>query len=297
MAGEEWTIDRSASNATSGSAHPNYFVAIPSSEAETPVAPAVIRRSPDESLVDAALKTGTGEGEYLALAAGERLELCEGLHLAESARQAIFVGCGEMVVMDHIHALRKHHFRLPGATDDGTRRTVTSVIASIIHRKPIGFRSLGNRFLIFLDKDNEMIGRLDCSVDYGHNSSGTWEFNTLELERMCTAVGVSFRVERYETAQEFLAKRPEWVPPEIEFEADHLRTERVREWGLAVAIALPIAAGLSVLGSFLIFVGPVGWFVGMLEGIGVILAVALTIWGHSKWRMKRSLRQTANPTI
>jgi hypothetical protein len=80
-------------------------------------------------------------------------------------------------------------------------------------------------------------------------------------------------------------------PPELEFEVNHLHTERVREWGLALSYGLPIAVGAGLGGSFLLFIGPVRWFVAALEIIGIVVAMVLTVWGHSKWRLKRSLRK------
>ena len=59
-----------------------------------------------ETPAEAAAKTGIPDGSYLGLGAGERLELCESLQLAEKSRQSIFVGCGEMVVHDWVHG---HH--------------------------------------------------------------------------------------------------------------------------------------------------------------------------------------------
>jgi hypothetical protein len=275
--GEERPLNQSTGNAASRVSQPAWEPAP--------------RSLASESLVEDVLRSGIPDGQYLAVAAGERLEMCEGLHLAERARQAIFVGCGEMVVIDHVHSHHNRHFRLPSAAGDASRPVVASVVVSVIHQKPIGWKSLGTHLLFFLGNDNRLLGCLDNSVDYGSNSSGTWEFNTEELKALCRSVGVSFHVEVFDTAQEFLDKRPEWTPPELEFEVDHLPTERVREWGLALAIGLPIAVGIGVAGSFLILVGPVGWFVGALEVVGTVVAVVLTVWGHSKWRMKRSLRK------
>jgi hypothetical protein len=65
----------------------------------------------------------------------------------------------------------------------------------------------------------------------------------------------------------------------------------VREWGLALSIGLPLAVGAGLGGSFLLFFGPVGWFIAGLEIIGTVVAMVLTAWGHSKWRLKRSLRK------
>ena len=103
---------------------------------------------------------------------------------------------------------------------------------------------------------------------------------------------MTLRTERYDTATDFIAKRPEWTPPELEFEAEHLPTERVREWGWAIAIGLPIAVGLlGATGGFFVLIGPIGWLVKTLAVLAIVVAVSLTIWGHSKWRMKRSLRK------
>lgn len=245
-----------------------------------------------ETAAESAARTGIPDGAYLALAAGERLELCDGLTLAHHARQAIFVGCGEMVIQDRVHHHRTWHFQLPGQESDPGKPTVNSVVATFIHKKPIGWRSLGTHFLCFLAADGSLLERVDNSMDYGTNSAGTWEFNYDELGVLCRSVGISFRIERYEMASEFIAAHPEWTPPELEFETDHLPTERVREWGLAFAIGLPIAiGGLGVVGGFFLLIGPIGWFVKGLGILGIVVAVTLTIWGHSKWRMKRSLRQ------
>ena len=106
--------------------------------------------------------------------------------------------------------------------------------------------------------------------------------------------GIAFESETFETAQQFLAERPEWAPPKLEFEVDHVLEEDAREWGLAIALALPIAfAFLAVIGGALLWFGPVGWVVISLEAIGTLVAVVLTVWSHSRWRMKRSFAEEA----
>lgn len=256
-------------------------------------APIPSRRAPSEadSAVEAALQSGIPDGRYLGLAAGERLEVADGLHLAARTRQAIFVGCGEMVVVDHVHGSGKRHYTLPGNPARRNAPLVASVVVTVIHEKPIGHKSLGDHFLEFLDPAGALVGRVDNSIDYGANGAGTWEFNYEELDAMCTAVGVGCRIETFDTAKEFITARPEWTPPELEFEVDHRRTERVREWGLAAAIGIPIAVGFGVAGTFLALIGPVGLAVGVLEGVGVVAAMALSAWGHSRWRMRRALRR------
>jgi hypothetical protein len=245
-----------------------------------------------ESQVEVALRTGIPDGQYIGLAAGERLELCDGTHLAHKTRQAIFVGCGEMVVFDRVHSHGHHrrHFALP-STSTGSRPVVTNVVNCLIQQKPIGRKSLGTNLLFFLDAQGTMLARLDNSMDYGQDSSGTWEFNLEQLGTLCRSVGVSFNIEKFQTARQFVDKRPAWTPPELEFEVNHLHTERVGEWGLALSYGLPIAVGAGLGGSFLLFIGPVRWFVAALEIIGIVVAMILTAWGHSKWRLKRSLRK------
>jgi hypothetical protein len=134
--------------------------------------------------------------------------------------------------------------------------------------------------------------RPDSSVDYGWNSRGTWQFNLDPLQKLCSNAGVEFQSESFDSAQQFLSNRPKWAPANLEFEVDHLRTERVREWGLAIALGIPIASLLLVaVGGLLIWFGPVGWFSEGLEVVGMIVAAVLTIWSHSRWRMLRSLRK------
>jgi len=169
-----------------------------------------------ETAAEAAARTGIPDGTHLALAAGERLELCDGLTLAHHARQAIFAGCGEMVVHDRVHHHRTWHFQLPSQESDPDKPTVNSVVATFIRKKPIGWRSLGTHFLCFLAADNSLLECVDNSMDYGTNSSGTWEFNYDELGVLCRSVGVSFRIERFEMASEFIAtgsSNSAWIPP------------------------------------------------------------------------------------
>jgi hypothetical protein len=137
-----------------------------------------------------------------------------------------------------------------------------------------------------------VVARLDSSVEYGYNSENTWEFHLDALAQLCSAGGIAFESESFNTAKQFLAERPEWAPPKLEFEVDHLPEERVREWGLAIALGLPLCFGLlAVFGGALLWFGPVGWATGALEGAGTLVAVVITIWSHSRWRMKRSLRR------
>jgi hypothetical protein len=258
---------------------------------ESQSAPAVPRPGGrTETPAEVAARTGIPDGSYLGLGAGERLELCESLRLAERSRQSVFVGSGEMVVRDQVHGHHTWHYQLPGAIPDSSKPTVSTIVVVVIRKKPIGYRSLGTHFLCFIDSQGSLIDRLDNSVNYGYNSSDTWEFNDEELKTMCCSVGVSVHLEAFDTAADFIGAHPEWTPPELEFEVDHLPTERVREWGLAIALGLPIAVGLlGAVGAIFVVVGPIGWVVKGIGVVGIVVAVGLTIWGHSRWRMKRSM--------
>ena len=240
MAGEERPVDRGNDAEYS----------VISESQSVPAAPLPGGRS--EAPAEKAARTGIPDGSYLGLGAGERLELCDSFRLAERSRQSIFVGCGEMVVHDRVHGHHTWHYQLPGATADSSKPTVGTIVVVAIHKKPIGYRS----------------------------------------------VGVSMRVEPFDTAADFISAHPEWTPPELEFEVDHLPTERVREWGLAIALGLPIAVGLlGAVGAIFLLVGPIGWVVKGLGVLGIVVAVGLTVWGHSRWRMKRSLRVRGLDTI
>jgi hypothetical protein len=235
---------------------------------------------------------GIPDGQYLALAPGEELELSNGLDIPEKHRQAIFIGCGEVVVQDHVHGFHTTHYRLPSTANDGAGiPTVAKVVVNIIHNKPIGWKSLGDHLILFLDSHDAVITRLDSSVEYGFNSDNTWEFNLIDLEKLCIAGGLGFEIKRFETARRFLTDYPQWAPPKLEFEVDHLPAERVREWSKGVALGLVLAGGFGVAGGFLIWLGPIGWITRALGIVGIVVAVALTIWSHSKWRMRRSLRK------
>ena len=235
--------------------------------------------------------SGIPEGHYVALAPGQDLKLTTRLDFHESHRQAIFVGLGEIVVQDHVHGTRTRHFQLPsGHAQDRRSPTITKIVVANIRRKAIGWKSLGTHLILFLDRGDQVVTRLDSSIEYGRNSSGTWEFHLGALEQLCSSAGIAFESQSFETAQQFLAARPEWAPPKLEFEVDHALEEDAREWGLAFALGLPIAfALLAVLGGALLWLGPVGWVVGSLEVVGTVVAVVLTVWSHSRWRMKRSL--------
>jgi len=236
--------------------------------------------------------SGIPEGHYVALAPGLDLKLTTGLDFHESHRQAIFVGRGEIVVQDHVHGIRTRHFRLPisHADEDGHSPIITRIVVANIHRRAIGWKSLGTHLILFLDSGDQVITRLDSSVEYGYNSRGTWEFNLGALAQLCSSAGIAFESQSFETARKFLAAKPEWAPPKLEFEVDHVLEEDAREWGLAFALGLPIAfAFLAVFGGALLWLGPVGWVVGSLEAVGTLVAVVLTVWSHSRWREKRSL--------
>lgn len=241
------------------------------------------------------LESGIPDGKYVALAPGQELKLTSRLDFHESHRQAIFVGRGELVVQDHVHGFHARHFRLPNNHSPGRQSpTVTRIVVANIRKKAIGWKSLGTHLILFLDGGSQVVTRLDSSVEYGQNSENTWEFHLDALAQLCSAGGIAFESESFDTAQQFLAGRPEWAPPKLEFEVDHLPEERVREWGLAVALALPISfALLAVLGGALLWFGPVGWAIEALEAVGTLVAVVLTVWSHSRWRMARSLRKHA----
>jgi hypothetical protein len=242
-------------------------------------------------------KSGIPESQYVALAPGLDLKLTTRLDFHESHRQAIFVGRGEVVVQDHVHGFHTRHFQLPagharasGRAEDGHAPIVAKIVVANIRRKAIGWKSLGTHLVLFLDRGDQVVTRLDSSVEYGYNSSDTWEFNVTALEQLCSSAGIAFESHSFETAQQFLAAKPEWAPPLIEFQVDHVVEEDAREWGLAFALGLPIAFGLlAVFGGALLWLGPVGWAVGSLEAVGTLVAVVLTVWSHSRWRMRRSL--------
>ena len=149
---------------------------------------------------------------------------------------------------------------------------------------------LGTHLILFLDSGDQVMTHLDSSVEYGHNSSDTWEFNSVALEQLCSSAGIAYESQSFDTAQQFVPAKPESTPPLMEFQVDHVLEEDVREWGLALALGLPIAFGLlAVFGGALLWLGPVGWAVGSLEVVGTLVAMILTVWSHSRWRMKRSL--------
>jgi hypothetical protein len=235
--------------------------------------------------------SGIPEGHYVALAPGLDLKLTTRLDFHESHRQAIFVGQGTLVVQDHVHGIHKWHFGLPvGRGEDEHSPIITKIVMASIRRRAIGWKSLGTHLLLFLDSGDQVMARLDSSVEYGYNSGGTWEFNVSALEQLCASAGIAFESQSFETAERFLAAKPEWAPPELEFEIDHVPEEDAREWGMAIALGLPIAfALLAIFGGALLWAGPVGWVVATLEIIGTLVAVVLTVWSHSRWRMKRSL--------
>jgi hypothetical protein len=236
-------------------------------------------------------RSGIPKGQYVALAPGLDLKLTTGLDFHESHRQAIFVGRGEVVVQDHVHGFHTRHFQLPiGHVEDGHAPIITKIVMANIRRKAIGWKSLGTHLILFLDSGDQVMTHLDSSVKYGYNSSDTWEFNVTALTQLCSSAGIAFESQSFETAEQFLAAKPEWAPPTMEFQVDHVLEEDAREWGLALALGLPIAFGLlAVFGGALLWLGPVGWAVGSLEAAGTLVAVVLTVWSHSRWRMKRSL--------
>lgn len=183
------------------------------------------------------------------------------------------------------------HFRLPNNhPEGGDSPIVARVVVANIRKKAIGWRSLGTHLILFFGNGDQILARLDSSVEYGNNSKDTWEFHLDALAQLCSAAGIAFESQSFETAREFLAEKPEWAPPKLAFEVDDIHEEDVREWGLAIALGLPIACGLlAVTGGALLIFGPVGWTAASLEAVGTFVAVSLTIWSHSRWRMKRSL--------
>ncbi len=171
----------------------------------------------------------------MALAPGLDLKLTTSLDFHESHRQAIFVGQGTLVVQDHVHGIHKWHFRLPaGQGEDEHSPIITKIVMANIRRRAIGWKSLGTHLLLFLDGGDQVMARQDSSVEYGYNSGGTWEFNVSALEQLCATAGIAFESQSFETAQKFLTVKPEWAPPELEFEIDHVLEEDAREWGMAM---------------------------------------------------------------
>jgi hypothetical protein len=268
--------------------------AVPRSSEEVHYLDGPFEDTVDERITPEELRTsGIPDGRYVALAPGQDLKVTANLAFHESHRQAIYVGRGELVVQDHVHGRHTRHFRLPNDPKSGRDApVVTKVFVANISREAIGWKSLGIHLILFLDGGNQVVTRLDSSVEYGHNSDNRWEFHLGALQQLCAAAGIAYESESFGTPRQFLDKWPEWAPPKLEFEVDHLPEERVREWGLAIALGLAMACGLfAAAGGALLLVGPVGWVTVTLEAVGTFVAVVLTIWSHSRWRMKRSLHR------
>lgn len=239
---------------------------------------------------DELLTSGIPGGHYVALAPGQNLKLTTRLDFHEPHRQAVFVGRGEIVVEDHVHGHSTRHFPLPlGRVEGNASPAIVKVVAANIRQKAIGWKSLGTHLILFFSSGDQVVTHLDSSVEYGYNSGGTWEFNLDALAHLCSAGGIAFESQSFKTAREFLETRPEWAPPLLEFQVDNVHEEDAREWGLALALLLPIAIGLlAVAGGVLLLLGPVGWVAGSLEVVGILVALVLTVWSHSRWREKRA---------
>jgi hypothetical protein len=249
-----------------------------------------------EAREEAELTAAVMGNHYLALEPDERVTVTDWLEPPQGSRQAIFVGRGELVIHDRVHGHRDRHFALPGAPAGGQLGLPVArrVVAVVIHHKPVGRKSLGNRFVLVLDDGDQPLATLDNSMDYGANSAGVWELNLDGLGMMCRAVRLPFNIESHDGPRDFIDARPAWVPAHIEFETDHKTAEETREWGLAIGIGFAAALLLSTAGVSLIFVGPVGPAVTAVAVLAIGVGVGLTLFSHSKWRARRALRQRAS---
>jgi hypothetical protein len=61
---------------------------------------------------------------------------------------------------------------------------------------------LGDPPDLFFDDGNQVVTRLDSSVEYGQNSENTWEFSLDALAQLCSTGGIAFKSQSFDTAQQ-----------------------------------------------------------------------------------------------
>jgi hypothetical protein len=98
-------------------------------------------KAPEPDLQDI-LRTGIPEGRFVALAPGMAIHVTDDLTLPESRRQAIFIGCGQVVVQDFVHGMHMVHLRMPGSPggdgDGAELPVVAKVVVVVIRRRRSG---------------------------------------------------------------------------------------------------------------------------------------------------------------
>lgn len=201
-----------------------------------------------EAEAEAALVNGVPAGCYVALAPGDRMTLTDRLHYPLPCGQAIFLGATELIVRDHIHGMHTWRFALPDRPNPEGSPVLARLVECVVHRKPIGWKSLGLRVLVFMQKDGEVLARLNASDEMAGNHAYAWDFDPEALRKMCAAAKVDFSLETYESATGFLDTHPTWSPEVIEFEATNPREEVARELGLAIGFI--VAIGFWGFGGF-----------------------------------------------
>ncbi len=152
-----------------------------------------------------------------------------------------------------------------------------------VDHRPVGYIGRGDHFIVAVNGNGEFVGRVDTSDSLSPMRPDC-------VQQLCDLAGVEFEIVTAGDVQELLDRRPELVPPKLEFEVDHPEEENVREVAEGIGLFVPLSLVLGGIGmAAFVSATPFGLAYRVLGGIGILAAAALGVWSRSTWRRRRSL--------
>ena len=152
-----------------------------------------------------------------------------------------------------------------------------------VEHRPIGYISRGDHFVVAVDRTGTVIARLDTSDSLSPMRPDC-------LQQLCDLAGAEFEEVTARDVEELLARRPELVPPQLEFEVDHPKEEDAREIAEGIGFFVPLSLVLGGVGmAAFASATPFGLPYRLLGGLGILAAAVIGVWSRSAWRKRRSL--------
>jgi hypothetical protein len=103
-----------------------------------------------------------------------------------------------------------------------------------VERRPTGYLSRGDHFVVAVDHAGQVIARVDTSESLSPMRPDC-------VEHLCELAEVEFEVVETPDVETLLDSRPELVPPKLEFEVDHPNEEGLREVAVGIGLFVPLS--------------------------------------------------------
>jgi hypothetical protein len=219
------------------------------------------------------------------LTPGEDVTLVSG-HVHRESRMILLNSSGLTLIngADHLCCAT------PGSPDWHTSSLprVNKLVWVDVERRPVGYLSRGDHFVVAENESDEVIYRVDTSNVLS-------PFQPDCLEQLCRLAGADFELVTAHDIENLLETRPELVPPRLEFEVDHPNQETVEEVALGIGLVVPLSFVLGGVGMVAFALSPFAVAYRLLGVAGVLVASAISAWSLSERRKRRSVAKP-NPS-